>query len=145
MFYMTCPVEVSYSNQSADPRPATPPPRQQVAFSRQAPPPTPRPATPPAPRPPTVQEQLAALSAVVYAARRSSPNRDGGADAQEVLNKPFRLNGDSIYKRRAAEVQSHRLAARGNPPQQPAHQAAPTLPDADSIYRRRQREAKGAA
>ena len=64
--------------------------------------------------------------------------------AQEVLNKPFRLNGDSIYKRRAAEVQAHRLAARGNPPQQPAHQAAPTLPDADSIYRRRKAEAKGA-
>lgn len=147
MFYMTCPVEVSYSNQSADPRPATPPPppRQQVAFSRQAPPPAPRPATPPAPRPPTVQEQLAALSTTVYAARRSSPNRDGGADAQEVLAQPFRLNGDSIYKRRAAEVQAHRLAARGNPPQQPAHQVAPVMPSADEIYRRRKMEAKGAA
>ena len=148
MFYMTCPVEVSYSNQAADPRPATPPPppRQQVAFSRQAPPPAPRPAPPP-PRTPTVQEQLAALSTVIYAARQSTANREAfeARMTKEVLAQPFRLNGDSIYKRRAAEVQAHRLAARGNPPQQPAHQAAPTLPSADEIYRRRQREAKGVA
>ncbi len=147
MFYMTCPVEVSYSNQSGDPRPANPPPppRQQVAFSRQAPPPAPRPATPPAPRTPTVQEQLAALSTTVYAARRSMANREAfeARMAQEVLNKPFRLNGDSIYKRRAAEAQAHRLAASQGLPKQPAHQAAPTLPDADSIYRRRKMEAQG--
>ena len=118
--------------------------RQHATFAQR--PPAPRPAPPP-PRTPTVQEQLAALSTVIYAARQSTANREAfeARMAQEVLNKPFRLNGDSIYKRRAAEVQAHRLAARGNPPQQPAHQAAPTLPSADEIYRRRQREAKGVA
>ena len=117
--------------------------RQHATFAQR--PPAPRPAPPP-PRTPTVQEQLAALSTVIYAARQSTANREAfeARMAQAVLNKPFRLNGDSIYKRRAAEVQAHRLAARGNPPQQPAHQAAPTLPDADSIYRRRKAEAKGA-
>ena len=58
--------------------------------------------------------------------------------AQEVLNKPFRLNGDSIYRYRAAQVSAHRQAARGNPPQQSERLAAPTLPSADEIYRRRQ-------
>ncbi len=146
MFYMTCPVEVHYQNQSDDPRPANPPPppppRQQVAFSRQAPPP-PRPAPPR--RPPTVQEQLAALSVGIYAARQSAADREAfeGRKAQEVLAKPFRLNGDSIYKRRAAEVSAHRLAARGNPPQQPAHQGVPVMPIADEVYRRRAREAQG--
>ena len=117
--------------------------RQHATFAQR--PPAPRPAPPP-PRTPTVQEQLAALSTVIYAARQSTANREAfeARMTKEVLNQPFRLNGDSIYKRRAAEVQAHRLAARGNPPQQPAHQAAPTLPDADSIYRRRKAEAKGA-
>jgi len=117
--------------------------RQHATFAQR--PPAPRPAPPP-PRTPTVQEQLAALSTVIYAARQSTANREAfeARMTKEVLAQPFRLNGDSIYKRRAAEVQAHRLAARGNPPQQPAHQAAPTLPDADSIYRRRKAEAKGA-
>ena len=117
--------------------------RQHATFAQR--PPAPRPAPPP-PRTPTVQEQLAALSTVIYAARQSTANREAfeARMTKEVMAQPFRLNGDSIYKRRAAEVQAHRLAARGNPPQQPAHQAAPTLPDADSIYRRRKAEAKGA-
>ena len=117
--------------------------RQHATFAQR--PPALRPAPPP-PRTPTVQEQLAALSTVIYAARQSTANREAfeARMTKEVLAQPFRLNGDSIYKRRAAEVQAHRLAARGNPPQQPAHQAAPTLPDADSIYRRRKAEAKGA-
>lgn len=119
--------------------------RQHATFAQR--PPTPRPATPPAPRPPTVQEQLAALSTTVYAARRSMANREAfeARMAQEVLNKPFRLNGDSIYKFRAAQVSAHRLAASQGLPRQPAHQAAPTLPSADEIYRRRQREAQGLA
>ncbi len=148
MFYMTCPVEVHYQNQSDDPRPANPPPppppRQQVAFSRQAPPP-PRPAPPR--RPPTVQEQLAALSVGIYAARQSAADREAfeGRKAQEVLAKPPVLSGAAIYKVRAAQVSAHRLAASQGLPRQPAHQAAPTLPDADSIYRRRKMEAQGLA
>lgn len=113
--------------------------RQHATFSQK--PPAPRPATPP----PSVQAQLAAMATVVYAARRSMANRDGGADAQEVLNKPFRLNGDSIYKRRAAEVQSHRLAASQGLPKQPEKQVAPVMPSADSIYKRRALQAQGLA
>ncbi len=148
MFYMTCPVEVHYQNQSDDPRPANPPPppppRQQVAFSRQAPPP-PRPAPPP--RTPTVQEQLAALSVGIYAARQSAADREAfeGRKAQEVLAQPFRLNGDSIYKFRAAQVSAHRLAASQGLPKQPEKQVAPVMPDADSIYRKRALQTKGFA
>lgn len=118
--------------------------RQHATFAQR--PPAPRPAPPP-PRTPTVQEQLAALSTVIYAARQSTANREAfeARMTKEVLAQPFRLNGDSIYKRRAAEVQAHRQAARGNPPQQSERLAAPTLPSADEIYRRRQREAKGVA
>ena len=118
--------------------------RQHATFAQR--PPAPRPAPPP-PRTPTVQEQLAALSTVIYAARQSTANREAfeARMAQEVLNKPFRLNGDSIYRYRAAQVSAHRQAARGNPPQQSERLAAPTLPSADEIYRRRQREAKGVA
>ena len=117
--------------------------RQHATFAQR--PPAPRPAPPP-PRTPTVQEQLAALSTVIYAARQSTANREAfeARMTKEVLAQPFRLNGDSIYKRRAAEVQAHRLAARGNPPQQSERLAAPTLPSADEIYRRRKAEAKGA-
>lgn len=97
------------------------------------------------PAPPTVQEQLSALSVGIYAARRSMANREAfeARKAQEVLAKPPVLSGAAIYKVRAAQVSAHRLAASQGLPRQPAHQAAPTLPDADSIYRRRQREAKG--
>ena len=117
--------------------------RQHATFAQR--PPAPRPAPPP-PRTPTVQEQLAALSTVIYAARQSTANREAfeARMTKEVLAQPFRLNGDSIYKRRAAEVQAHRQAARGNPPQQSERLAAPTLPSADEIYRRRKAEAKGA-
>ncbi len=108
-------------------------------------PPAPRPA--PAPRTPSIQEQLNALSVGIYESRRTGANREAfeARMAQEVLNKPFKLCGDSIYKRRAAEIQAHRLAARGNPPERQEQQTAPVMPDAESIYRRRQREARGAA
>ena len=118
--------------------------RQHATFAQR--PPAPRPAPPP-PRTPTVQEQLAALSTVIYAARQSTANREAfeARMTKEVLAQPFRLNGDSIYRYRAAQVSAHRQAARGNPPQQSERLAAPTLPSADEIYRRRQREAKGVA
>lgn len=119
-------------------------PRQNASFAQR--PPAPRPAPPPTPRPATVQEQLAALSAVIYATRQLAANREEAEMrmAQATLAQPFRLNGDSIYRRRAAEVQAHRLAAGQRLPQQPPRPAAPVMPDADSIYRRRQREASGA-
>lgn len=113
--------------------------RQHATFAQRPPPP--RPATPP----PSVQAQLAAMATVVYAARRSMANRDGGADAQEVLAQPFNLCGTSIYKRRAAEVQAHRLAASQGLPKQPEKQVAPVMPSADSIYKRRALQAQGLA
>ncbi len=95
---------------------------------------------PPPPRTPTVQEQLAALSTVIYAARQSTANRD--EKAQEV---PFKLCGDSIYKRRTAEIQAHRLAASQGLPKQPEKQGVPVMPSADEVYRRRKMEAQRVA
>jgi hypothetical protein len=117
--------------------------RQHATFSQKSP--APRPAPPR--RPPTVQEQLAALSTVIYAARQSTANREAfeARMTKEVLAQPFRLNGTSIYKRRAAEVQAHRLAASQGLPKQPEKQVAPVMPSADSIYKRRALQAQGLA
>ena len=106
-------------------------------------PPTPRQAPPPPPPPPSVQAQLAALSVAIYAARKSAANRDEAEMrmAQATLAQPFKMSCDAIYKRRAAEVRAHRMAASQGMPQQ----AAPAMPSAEEIYLRRQREAKGAA
>ncbi len=119
--------------------------RQHATFSQKSP--APRPATPPAPRPPTVQEQLAALSTVIYAARKAAVNREEAEMrvAQSTLAQPFKLCGDSIYKRRAAEVQAHRLAASQGLPKQPEKQVAPVMPSADEVYRRRKMEAQRVA
>ncbi len=117
--------------------------RQHATFAQR--PPAPRPAPPR--RPPTVQEQLAALSTVIYAARQSTANREAfeARMTKEVLAQPFRLNGDSIYKRRAAEVQAHRLAASQGLPKQPEKQGVPVMPSADEVYRRRKMEAQRVA
>lgn len=148
MFYLSCPVSVHYQNKSAaDPRPATPAPRQPASFAQRPATPAPRPAPPPPPPPPSVQAQLNALATVVYAVRQRAANREEAElqMAQATLAQPFQLSGESIYKRRAAEVSAYRLAASQGLPQQPARQAAPTLPDADAIYRRRALQARGTA